>query len=96
VIDVAPLRPDDRAGWEILARGYKAFYEDEISDADYEKTWRLLMSDADVHGLGAWLEGDLAGFAHYIVHPHSWFGEVCYLQDLFTRPRPAAGASRRP
>jgi GNAT superfamily N-acetyltransferase len=39
-----------------------------------------------VRGLGARLDGALVGFAHYIVHPHSWFGEVCYLQDLFTAP----------
>ena len=48
------------------------------------------MSNSAVHGLGARLDGGLAGFAHYIVHLHSWLGEVCYLQDLFTAP-PARG-----
>jgi GNAT superfamily N-acetyltransferase len=85
VIQVAPLRPGDRAGWELLARGYKAFYEDVIPDEDYERTWHRLMS-GPILGLGARLDGELAGFAHFLFHPHSWFGEVCYLQDLFTAP----------
>lgn len=85
MIQVAPLSPDDRAGWELLARGYKAFYEDPTSDEDYDKTWRLLMAGT-VQGLGARLEGRLVGFAHYLFHPHSWLGEACYLQDLFTAP----------
>jgi hypothetical protein len=25
VIDIGPLRTEDRAAWEVLARGYKAF-----------------------------------------------------------------------
>jgi hypothetical protein len=26
MIEIGPLRPGDRAAWEVLARGYKAFY----------------------------------------------------------------------
>ena len=86
MVEVAPLGPDDRAGWEMLARDYKAFYEDVIPDEDYERTWKRLMADSDVHGLGGWLDGELVGFAHYMFHPHTWLGEVCYLQHLFTAP----------
>jgi GNAT superfamily N-acetyltransferase len=67
-----------------LARGYKAFYEDDLPDEDYERTWRLLMARGAVHGLGARAGGRLVGIAHYLFHPHVWLGEVCYLQDLFT------------
>ena len=83
-IAVAPLRPADRDAWEKLARGYKAFYRDPIPDRDYERTWRRLIADDEVHGLGARLDGALAGFAHYLFHPHSWRGRSCYLQDLYT------------
>ena len=84
MIEIAPLTLTDCAEWEALARGYKAFYRDEIPDKDYERTWRLILADGSVHGLGARLDGTLAGIAHYLFHPHTWRGQVCYLQDLFT------------
>jgi GNAT superfamily N-acetyltransferase len=84
MIDVAPLREEDRAAWEPLARGYKAFYETELPDASYEETWRLLIADERVHGLAAWLDGRIVGIAHYLFHAQTWSSDVCYLQDLFT------------
>src|SRR6266702_692380 len=42
MIEVGPLRPEDRAAWEVLARGYKAFYQDPMLDEAYEATWRRL------------------------------------------------------
>ena len=89
MIAVSPLAPADRAEWEVLARGYKAFYEDPVPDEDYDRTWALLMAGGPVHGLGARVDGALVGIAHYMFHPHTWLGESCYLQDLFT-----AGAAR--
>lgn len=84
MIEIAPLRAEDRAEWEILARGYKAFYADPIPDEDYARTWALLMAGGPVHGLAARIDGRMAGITHYMFHPHTWRGEVCYLQDLFT------------
>lgn len=86
MIEISPLGPGDRAEWEALARGYKAFYEDPAPDAAYEEIWRNLMAGEAVHGLGARLDGRMAGFAHYLFHPHTWLGKVCYLQDLYTAP----------
>ena len=86
MVEIAPLRPDDRSEWEVLARGYKAFYADPIPDEDYARAWALLMAGARVHGLAARIEGHMAGIAHYLFHPHIWRGETCYLQDLFTAP----------
>lgn len=37
----------------------------------------------ELHGLGARLDGRLAGLAHYFFHPAFWSGQACYLQDLF-------------
>src|SRR6266446_5296063 len=28
MIEIGPLRPGDRAAWEVLARGYKTFYQE--------------------------------------------------------------------
>lgn len=82
-IEIAPLRPGDRAEWEHLARGYKAFYEDPIPDEHYARTWHRLMA-GEIKGFGARLDGPMVGISHYFFHPHCWRGEVCYLQDLFT------------
>lgn len=48
------LRAQDRAAWEPLARGYKAFYETEVDDAGYEAAWRRLRAGGVLLGLGAW------------------------------------------
>ena len=84
MIEIAPLGPDDRAEWEALARGYKAFYRTETPQARYDETWRLLIEDERIHGLGARLDGRMVGIAHYLFHAQTWADDVCYLQDLFT------------
>lgn len=92
---LGPLRPQDRAAWEPLARGYKAFYETEVSDAGYEAAWQRLMAGGVMLGLGAWLPGTtaasapgqperLVGIAHALFHASTWSTGNCYLQDLFT------------
>jgi GNAT superfamily N-acetyltransferase len=84
MIEIAPLQPSDREEWERLARAYKAFYRAELPDADYERTWQALMASERVHGLGARIDGRLAGIAHYLFHAQTWSPDCCYLQDLFT------------
>ena len=83
-LEIAPLAAGDRAEWERLARGYKAFYRTETPDERYEETWRLLMADERIHGLGARLDGRMVGIAHYLFHAQTWSPDCCYLQDLFT------------
>ena len=84
MIEIAPLAPGDRAEWEALARGYKAFYKTVHPDELYDETWRRLMAGEAIHGLGARLEGRLIGIAHFLFHAQTWSADVCYLQDLFT------------
>ena len=84
MIETGPLRPEDRAAWEVLARGYKTFYQEPEPDEAYERTWLRLLAGTELHGLGARLDGRLVGIAHYLFHPAFWSGEACYLQDLFT------------
>ena len=83
MIEIGPLRPADRDAWEVLARGYKAFYRDPMPDEAYELTWQRLAARTELHGLGARLDGRLVGIAHYFFHSAFWSGEACYLQDLF-------------
>ena len=94
-IAIAPLGAADRAEWEALARGYKAFYRTETPDERYAETWRLLLADERIHGLGARLDGGLVGIAHYLFHAQTWSSDCCYLQDLFTAERRAGEAWRR-
>lgn len=83
MIEIGPLRPEDRPIWEALARGYKAFYQTPTSDDGYERTWRQLLDGTEYHGLGAWVDGQLVGIAHYLFHSTFWVGNSCFLQDLF-------------
>ena len=87
-IIVNALRPQDRARWAELWRGYLDFYETALPPEIYEHTWQRLMApESPIRGLGARLGGDaapLVGIVHYLFHAHAWMtAEVCYLQDLF-------------
>ncbi|HEX6527503.1 MAG TPA: GNAT family N-acetyltransferase [Streptosporangiaceae bacterium] len=92
MIVVAPLEPEDRPAWEELARDYKAFYRTPTSDEEYDTTWRQLHDEGSgFYGLGAYLDSALdgtsaralVGITHYLLHPLFWYGDACYLQDLF-------------
>jgi ribosomal protein S18 acetylase RimI-like enzyme len=85
-IAIAALEAKDRARWEVLARGYKAFYETVLVAAEYERAWQRLVAGNVVHGLGATLDGALVGIAHYFFHPTVWMADACHLQDLFVDP----------
>lgn len=80
---VTPLAPADRAAWEVLARGYKAFYQAEVAPREYEQAWRRLLRRDGVFGIAARVEGRLVGIAHYLFHTTIWVRKACYLQDLF-------------
>jgi GNAT superfamily N-acetyltransferase len=82
-IRIALLKPEDRAAWEPLARGYKEFYNTPTTDAEYEAAWQRLMAQDGVYGLAAFVDGKLVGIAHYLFHTSTWAPSVCYLQDLF-------------
>ncbi len=86
ILRIAPFQPEDRLAWEVLARGYKDFYNTPTSDEAYELAWTRLLKQDDVSGLGAYLDGQLVGLARYLFHAHTWGPSVCYLQDLFTPP----------
>lgn len=83
---IAPLRTQDRAAWETLARGYKTFYRTELTPAECETAWQRLLGHDGACGLAAHADGRLVGITHYLFHTSVWAPRVCYLQDLFTAP----------
>ena len=85
-LQIVPLRPSHRARWEVLARGYKTFYETIVADEECERAWQRLLGGEGIHGLGAEIDGRLVGIAHYLFHKSVWAESVCYLQDLFVDP----------
>ena len=85
-IHIAPLRHDDKASWSGLACGYKTFYKTTLPEAEYDLAWQRLMANDGIFGLGATIDGQLIGIAHYLFHTSVWAQNVCYLQDLFVDP----------
>lgn len=85
-VEVFELNASHRAIWQPLAEGYKAFYRTATTSAEYDEAWRRLMAGSEVHGLGARIDGQFVGIAHYLFHASTWAPRVCYLQDLFTAP----------
>ena len=86
-VEVFSLNQHHRHDWQPLAEGYKAFYKTPTSSQEYESAWSKLMAGTEVHGLGASVNGELVGFAHFLFHSSTWAQKVCYLQDLFTAPQ---------
>ena len=84
-VAIRPLRPDERADWEPLWRGYQVFYETDIPEGTTAVTWARLHDPAEPMGaFGAYVDDRLCGIAHYIYHRSCWsIGNYCYLQDLF-------------
>ena len=87
MVDVRPLREEDREPWEELSRGYHAFYGRTIPPEFYARTWARISAGNELQALGAVLDGALVGIAHYFRHPRFWFEDVVYLQDLFVEER---------
>jgi GNAT superfamily N-acetyltransferase len=85
-VRIEPLTPADRERWEMLFRGYIAFYERTLPDERYEQAWREFQADRRMHALGARLDSELVGIAHFLIHANTSGPDVCYLQDLFTAP----------
>ncbi len=84
MISVGRLEPGDREAWEVLFRDYRTFYEQTLEPAMAERAWQAFSADTQLHALGARLEGQLVGLAHFLVHPSTTGPDVCYLEDLFT------------
>jgi GNAT superfamily N-acetyltransferase len=88
-ITVRPVKPSDRAAWDVLYQGYASFYKTDQTPAMRDTTWAWLMdADPQVHGLVAENEdGGLLGLAHFrpFARPLS-ASTGGFLDDLFVAP----------
>ena len=97
MIEIRPLRADDRAQWSALWAGYLRFYRQhlpvEVTDGTFA---RLSDARAPLHGLVADRGGTLVGFVHYLFHATTWsLRENCYLEDLYVEPAARGGGVGR-
>lgn len=86
--EIRLFTPQDKAAWLLLWKGYQAFYKTEIAGHVSDVTWkRILDKNEPVNGAFALIDGQAAGFVHYIYHRTTWTtGQYCYLQDLYVSP----------
>lgn len=82
-ITVDALQASDYMAWQRLSQGYNRFYERELPQATFERTWQRLLRGDGIHGFAARVDGQLLGITHYLFQPSVWADDVVYLQDLF-------------
>ncbi len=85
-IQVRQMQENDRAGWQLLWRGYQNHIRTKLPDTAVEKTWNKLMdSTSGLVGIIATIDTyRMAGIAHFSFSTSSWSGgPLCHLQDLF-------------
>ena len=84
-IQIRPVDEHEREAWNPLWAGYLAFYRTELAGGTSDLTWmRFHDPDEPIFALGGYVDGKLAGFAHYLFHRSTWAPHrYCYLEDLF-------------
>ena len=82
---IRPIGEDEREAWNPLWAGYLTFYKTALTQELSDISWqRFHDSSEPIFALGAYLDGKLMGFAHYLFHRSSWArNRYCYLEDLF-------------
>lgn len=85
MLEVRPLREDDRAAWSPLWDGYLSFYRETLDAETTDDVFARLAGERDgMFGLLAVQGAEAVGLAHVIVHPSTWTrGRYAYLEDLF-------------
>lgn len=88
-ITVRPLRPDDRAGWDVLYQGYATFYNVDQTPQMRDTVWAWLHDEKkDPRGLvAARADGRLVGLTHFRPFARPLSATTgCFLDDLFVSP----------
>jgi GNAT superfamily N-acetyltransferase len=81
VVDIVKLRPADRDRWQTM---FSEFLQRDWPDDQYDWTWARLAGDAEIHALGARVDGQLIGFVHFFRHAHTNAPDVCCIHHLYT------------
>ena len=81
---------DDWMEWRRLWSANCTHLGASMSETDDGELWRRIMDpEHPVHALVCCKahDGALMGFAHYVLHPHTFSAKmVCYLEDLWVDP----------
>jgi GNAT superfamily N-acetyltransferase len=82
---IRPIGEDERQDWNPLWEGYLSFYKTALTRDVSDLAWqRFHDPDEQIFALGGYVDGQLAGFAHYLFHRSTWAPKrYCYLEDLF-------------
>ena len=100
-IEVRDAMMADQPAWHHMWSANCAHFGTSMTAEEDRELWRRIM-DPD-HSIGALvssasdIESPLVGFAHYVLHPHTFSSRmVCYLKDLWIEPSArGAGMGRR-
>jgi GNAT superfamily N-acetyltransferase len=89
----------DRFAWSRMWAANCTHFGATMPEAEVDELWcRILHPDHPVCALVATAPNhkDLLGFAHYVLHPHTFSNRmVCYLEDLWVDPAArSAGVGR--
>jgi GNAT superfamily N-acetyltransferase len=100
VFVVRDAGPSDRTAWGRMWTANYIHHGAAMGDDEVDELWRRIL-DPD-HPVCALVSAtandrDLSGFAHYVLHPHTFSSRtVCYLEDLWVEPvARGAGVGRR-
>jgi GNAT superfamily N-acetyltransferase len=82
---IRAIGEDERDAWNPLWAGYLGFYKTALTRDVCDLAWeRFHDPDEPMFALGGYIDGNLAGFAHYLFHRSTWAPKrYCYLEDLF-------------
>ena len=82
---IRPVGEDEREAWDPLWAGYLTFYKTTLAQEISDTAWaRFHELDEPLFALGAYVDGQLTGFAHYLFHRSTWArNRYCYLEDLY-------------
>jgi GNAT superfamily N-acetyltransferase len=82
---IRPVAEDEREAWNPLWAGYITFYKASVPGETSDITWeRFHDSSEPIFALGAYVDEQLMGFAHYVFHRSTWApNRYCYLEDLY-------------
>lgn len=84
-MDIRAVTADDKAAWLPLWQAYLDFYNQPLPDEVTDLTFaRFLDAEESMFMVVARLDGDVVGFATYILHRSTWAKDgYCYLEDLY-------------
>lgn len=86
--EIRPLKSSDRPQWEVLWRGYQAYYEVDLSEGEDALFARLMSPNEEgPFCLVYELNDKIIGITQYLFHQTTFGSEPrCYLHDLYTDP----------